>query len=87
MSKFVRSWIVGGALLAVAVVGCQHSQSGCATCGHGPVVTTPTGSTYHETAAPTIGQTFTPANASGGPMPMPMPSSQGIQAIDGPGVR
>jgi hypothetical protein len=91
MSKFVRSWVVGGALLAAAVAGCRHSQSGCATCGGGGSMATTTtgGSVYPGTAT---GPVMTPGynnttSTSGSSMPMRMPSSSGLQTIDAPGIR
>jgi hypothetical protein len=86
MFKFVRSWVVGGALVAVAVVGCRHSESSCPTCGHGPVVSTPTGSAYHETAtSPASG--YTPIGTSSSAVPMPLPSANGVRVIDTTGNR
>jgi hypothetical protein len=84
MFKFARSWVVGGALSAVAVVGCRHTDSSCPTCGHGPVAATPTGTVYHESASgPAISPSYTPVGGASSAVPMPMPSSNGVRVIDG----
>ncbi len=90
MCKFVRSWVLGGAVLAIAVVGCRHSQSGCATCGGGGSMasTTTSGTTYQGMATgPVTTPGYNTTSASGSSLPMRMPSSNGVQVIDAPGVR
>jgi hypothetical protein len=73
-------------MLAVAVTGCRHAQSGCATCGGGGPMTASNGTTIiHETAGTT---TYTPSVTNAGSVaPMRMPSSNGIQVIDNTGSR